>query len=35
VIAPDLSNLPPGQAAVDPRTGERFEKPADEDPPPA
>ncbi len=24
VIAPDLSNLPPGQEAVDPKTGERF-----------
>ena len=24
VIAPDLSNLPPGQTAVDPRTGERY-----------
>ena len=26
VIAPDLSNLPPGRTAVDPRTGERYEK---------
>jgi amino acid transporter len=33
VIAPDLSNLPPGQVAIDPRTGERFEKPEDGDPP--
>lgn len=33
VIAPDLSNLPPGQTAVDPRTGERYEKGSDEDPP--
>jgi hypothetical protein len=30
VIAPDLSNLPPGQTAIDPRTGERFEKRADD-----
>jgi amino acid transporter len=30
VIAPDLSNLPPGQHAVDPATGETF--PKDEDP---
>jgi amino acid transporter len=35
VIAPDLSNLPPGQTAVDPRTGERFTKGADDDGPPA
>ena len=27
VIAPDLSNLPPGQIAVDPVTGERFRAP--------
>ena len=33
VIAPDLSNLPPGGTAVDPRTGERFEKPADDEEP--
>lgn len=26
VIAPDLSNLPPGQSAVDPRTGEKFDR---------
>ncbi len=32
VIAPDLSNLPPGQEAVDPVTGERITKdPDDED----
>jgi hypothetical protein len=24
VIAPDLSNLPPGQTAIDPQTGETF-----------
>ena len=35
VIAPDLSNLPPGQTAIDPRTGERYVKGADEDGPPA
>ena len=35
VIAPDLSNLPPGQTAVDPRTGERFVKGADDEEPPA
>jgi amino acid transporter len=29
VIAPDLSNLPPGQTAVDPATGETFEKTPD------
>jgi len=34
VIAPDLSNLPPGQTAIDPRTGERYVKGADEGPPP-
>ena len=33
VIAPDLSNLPPGQTAIDPRTGETFEKGTDEEPP--
>ena len=27
VIAPDLSNLPPGRTAVDPGTGETFERP--------
>jgi len=27
IIAPDLSNLPPGRTAVDPATGETFEKP--------
>ena len=32
VIAPDLSNLPPGQYAVDPETGRRFgERPAQGD----
>lgn len=30
VIASDLSNLPPGQTAVDPRTGERYAKPPEE-----
>jgi len=29
VIAPDLSNLPAGQRAIDPETGEIFEKPPD------
>ena len=29
VIAPDLSNLPPGQQAVNPATGEVFDKPPD------
>jgi amino acid transporter len=29
VIAPDLSNLPPGSTAIDPRTGERFVKDPD------
>jgi hypothetical protein len=24
VIAPDLSNLPPGERAIDPQTGEEF-----------
>ena len=35
VIAPDLSNLPPGQTAIDPGTGEhvRREDPADEQDP--
>ena len=33
VIAPDLSNLPPGQTAVDPRTGERFVKDTDDEEP--
>ncbi|MDQ6688372.1 MAG: amino acid transporter, partial [Actinomycetota bacterium] len=32
VIAPDLSNLPPGQTAVDPRTGERYGAEDDETP---
>jgi amino acid transporter len=36
VIAPDLSNLPPGQTAIDPSTGERFTKGEDDrEPPPA
>jgi amino acid transporter len=35
VIAPDLSNLPPGQTAIDPSTGERFVKGADDEEPPA
>jgi amino acid transporter len=26
VIAPDLSNLPPGQIAIDPRTGEHYDR---------
>ena len=26
VVAPDLSNLPPGETAVDPETGEEFTK---------
>ncbi|RLV47921.1 APC family permease [Nocardioides mangrovicus] len=26
VIAPDLSNLPPGRSAIDPATGERYER---------
>ena len=26
VIAPDLSNLPPGGTAIDPATGERYER---------
>ncbi len=26
VIAPDLSNLPPGQTAINPATGEKFTK---------
>jgi hypothetical protein len=26
VISPDLSNLPPGEKAVDPTTGEEFTK---------
>ncbi|WP_027860963.1 APC family permease [Marmoricola sp. URHB0036] len=29
VIAPDLSNLPPGQEAIDPATGERIHRPDD------
>ncbi len=35
IIAPDLSNLPPGQTAIDPSTGERFVKGADDEEPPA
>ena len=35
VIASDLSNLPPGQTAIDPRTGERYVKGADDEEPPA
>jgi hypothetical protein len=31
VIAPDLSNLPPGETAVDPATGERITRPGAED----
>jgi len=31
VIAPDLSNLPPGQEAIDPATGERIHRPDDPD----
>ena len=31
VIAPDLSNLPPGQDAIDPATGERIHRPAEPD----
>jgi amino acid transporter len=31
VIAPDLSNLPPGQNAIDPATGERIHRPAEPD----
>ncbi|THG31813.1 APC family permease [Naasia lichenicola] len=27
VISPDLSNLPPGQTAIDPKTGERYTRP--------
>jgi amino acid transporter len=27
IIAPDLSNLPPGQVAVDPETGQTFKRP--------
>ena len=30
VIAPDLSNLPPGQDAIDPATGQRIHRPDDE-----
>jgi amino acid transporter len=30
VIAPDLSNLPPGSSAIDPRTGERRTRPEDD-----
>ena len=33
VIAQDLSNLPPGQVALDPATGERFVRPQDDPPP--
>ncbi len=35
VIAPDLSNLPPGQTAVDPRTGETYSRDTDDGPPSA
>ena len=31
VIAPDLSNLPPGQEAIDPVTGQRIQRPDDPD----
>jgi amino acid transporter len=31
VIAPDLSNLPPGQEAIDPATGKRIHRPDDPD----
>ena len=31
VIAPDLSNLPPGQEAIDPKTGERFGPESEDD----
>ena len=31
VIAPDLSNLPPGQEAVDPRTGKTYRREPDPD----
>ena len=36
VIAPDLSNLPPGQVAVDPHTGREYtqDQGKDEDEPP-
>jgi amino acid transporter len=34
VIASDLSNLPPGETAIDPRTGKRFAKPTEEEQPP-
>ena len=30
MIAPDLSNLPPGQDAIDPATGQRIHRPDDE-----
>jgi hypothetical protein len=33
VIAPDLSNLPPGQTAVDPRTGKHFQRGTDDEEP--
>ena len=33
VIAPDLSNLPPGQRAIDAGTGKIFEKPTKDTPP--
>jgi hypothetical protein len=32
VIAPDLSNLPPGQEALDPTTGKHVRRPEDEEP---
>jgi len=34
VIAPDLSNLPLGQTAIDPSTGQRFNRDEDNDDPP-
>jgi hypothetical protein len=33
VIAPDLSNLPPGQEAIDPATGERLRREDPDDQP--
>jgi amino acid transporter len=33
VIAPDLSNLPPGETAINPATGERYTKEGPVDPP--
>jgi hypothetical protein len=34
VIASDLSNLPPGQVATDPQTGEKYTRDDDGDEPP-